>query len=87
MEDLKREIEYTRKVVKDLHEDGVLRYKATVLGKGLEDPLKEAIQLRDGLLELLKLECLNFRSRDEETVQEDLTKIYKILLAIRRAAK
>lgn len=87
MEDLKREIEYTRKVVKDLHEDGILRYKATVLGKGIEDPLKEAIQLRDGLLELLKLECLNFRSRDEETVQEDLTKIYKILLAIRRAAK
>ncbi len=87
MEDLKREIEYTRKVVKDLHEDGILRYKATVLGKGIEDPLKEAIQLRDGLLELLKLECLNFRSRDEETVQEDLTKIYKILLAIRRASK
>lgn len=87
MEDLKREIEYTRKVVKDLHEDGILRYKATVLGKGLEDPLKEAIQLRDGLLELLKLECLNFRSKDEETVQEDLTKIYKILLAIRRAVK
>lgn len=87
MEDLKREIEYTRKVVKDLHEDGILRYKATVLGKGIEDPLKEAIQLRDGLLELLKLECLNFRSRDEASVQEDLTKIYKILLAIRRAAK
>lgn len=84
---LNTKIEKVKVMATALYNEGHLTYKASVLGNGIADPFKKGIKIRDDLLELLNLKSLDLKADNEKDLLDDLEKVFRILVAIRRFSK
>lgn len=84
---LNAKIEKVKVMATALYNEGRLTYKASILGDGIADPFKKGIKIRDDLLELLNLKYLNFNGDNENDLLDDLEKVFRILVAIRKFSK
>ena len=84
---LNAKIEKVKVMATALYNEGRLTYKASIVGDGTADPLKKGIKVRDDLLELLNLKSLDLKADNEKDLLDDLEKVFRILVAIRKFSK
>lgn len=87
LEELKTKSDSICRISHDLYQEGVLTFKASILGRGFDDEIKRAIMIRNDLSTLLKVDLLVSESEIPENISKDLTVLLVIVKTIKRLHK